>query len=268
MKKSNIFSFVLGAIIFGTISVVSAYALLSSDVSYTPEDEGWNVDNVQDAIDDLNKNLKDRKVYCVALSGDKDTIGSKYACNLGDETINYFYLLKKEDGASKLIMQENIATGMTWNDAMNYLITGAGKDLKIQWPNIIDISLPSSTDIANAVNKTDWDLDTVTRTNDFCFGNIESNACIWQGSTAFATNAKQYSWLFDYTRECANFGCEHSLSSAYAFGYWTQDEDRIDNTYAWYVDRKGALTEDYPKTQSSYFGVRLVITVRDYILLK
>ena len=54
MKKSNIFSFILGAIIFGGISVVSAYALLSSDVSYTPEDQGWNVENVQDALDDLN----------------------------------------------------------------------------------------------------------------------------------------------------------------------------------------------------------------------
>ena len=41
MKKfisSRMFSFLLGAIIFGGIGVASAYTLLASDTSFTPKD--------------------------------------------------------------------------------------------------------------------------------------------------------------------------------------------------------------------------------------
>ena len=58
MKKSNIFSFIVGAVLFGGIGVVAAYNMLAKDIKYTPSDTSWNVDNVEDAIDDLyaNKN--------------------------------------------------------------------------------------------------------------------------------------------------------------------------------------------------------------------
>ena len=52
--KKNILSFILGAIIFGSISVVSAYTLLASNTGYTPSDETWDVDNVKDALDNLH----------------------------------------------------------------------------------------------------------------------------------------------------------------------------------------------------------------------
>ena len=50
---SRIFSFILGAVIFGGISVVSAYTLFASDTVYTPRDETWEVNNVKSALDDL-----------------------------------------------------------------------------------------------------------------------------------------------------------------------------------------------------------------------
>ena len=58
-KKSNIFSFLLGAIIFGGIVGVSAYTILATDIGYTPSDSTWkktngeNITNVKDAIDEL-----------------------------------------------------------------------------------------------------------------------------------------------------------------------------------------------------------------------
>lgn len=51
--KNPILTFVLGALIFGGIGVVSAYTILASDIGYTPKDTTWEVDNVEDAIDDL-----------------------------------------------------------------------------------------------------------------------------------------------------------------------------------------------------------------------
>ena len=57
--KSRIFAFVLGAILFGSIGVVSAYTIFANDIGYTPKDSTWkksngeDITNVKDAIDEL-----------------------------------------------------------------------------------------------------------------------------------------------------------------------------------------------------------------------
>ena len=65
IRNRNIFSFllgvILGAIIFGEIITVLAATLLAKDVAYTPEETSWNVDNVEDAINDLYIRAKDYK---------------------------------------------------------------------------------------------------------------------------------------------------------------------------------------------------------------
>ena len=65
VKKINILSFILGAIIFGSISLVSAYTLFASSTDFTPTDANWDAENVQSAIDDLylkcNKKLNVQK---------------------------------------------------------------------------------------------------------------------------------------------------------------------------------------------------------------
>ena len=52
-RKSNIFSFILGAVIFGSIGAVSAYALLAKDVSFNPSDSTWKAKDVASALDEL-----------------------------------------------------------------------------------------------------------------------------------------------------------------------------------------------------------------------
>ena len=58
-KKSNIFSFLLGALIFTGITSVAAYTILAKDIEYTPSDSTWkksngeDITNVKDAIDEL-----------------------------------------------------------------------------------------------------------------------------------------------------------------------------------------------------------------------
>ena len=62
-RKSNIFSFLLGAIIFGGIVGVSAYTIFANDIGYTPKDKTWkksngeDITNVKDAIDELYNNV-------------------------------------------------------------------------------------------------------------------------------------------------------------------------------------------------------------------
>lgn len=52
-KKSNILSFVIGGFVFGIIGIVSATILYqANEIGYTPNDES-EINNVQDALDDL-----------------------------------------------------------------------------------------------------------------------------------------------------------------------------------------------------------------------
>ena len=58
--KNPIFIFILSAIIFGSMGVVLAATILAKDVSYTPSNTNWKVDNVGDAIDELYNNYKNK----------------------------------------------------------------------------------------------------------------------------------------------------------------------------------------------------------------
>ena len=56
MKKDSIkliIAFILGGIFFGAFSVYATIMIVSSNVSYLPRDNEWNVENVEDALDEL-----------------------------------------------------------------------------------------------------------------------------------------------------------------------------------------------------------------------
>ena len=154
--KSKLFVFVLGAIIFGGTGTVLAYTYAANQISYTPKDTSWKVDNVKDAIDDLY--VKAPKKFCELKSGTALTVGSKYECDPGDGTKRNFFVLAV-DNKVKLIMEHNITEGsgtttMTWMNAMKYFRTGAGASTKSAWTNVVDVDLPMAQDIANAVGNT------------------------------------------------------------------------------------------------------------------
>jgi len=60
IMKNPIFIFILSAIIFSSMGVVIAATILAKDVSYTPNNANWKVDNVGDAIDELYSNYKNK----------------------------------------------------------------------------------------------------------------------------------------------------------------------------------------------------------------
>lgn len=54
--KNPIFTFIMGLFIAGSITGVAAYNYNAKQISYTPKDSNWNVNNVESAINDLKKN--------------------------------------------------------------------------------------------------------------------------------------------------------------------------------------------------------------------
>ena len=236
--------FVLGLIIAGSIGVI-AVNLSANDISY-------GNGTVKDALDELY--TSSRGVSCLYLSGTKGQVGSKYICDPGDGVARNFYILKVDTDEVKLIMERNLSDEignvktMSYSDANSFI---SNNNINTSWKNAKSVSLPSIQDIANAGGITGWDVTTATTSNWSYFG-VNS-----QNDTRKRSN---YIWLYDYTRECSSYECTNSLSSSYAYGYWSNDLIQNDSTRAWNVFRGGYIGYD-TKTIDTHYGVRPVITM-------
>ena len=78
-----------------------------------------------------------------------------------------------------------------------------------------------------------------------------------QTQTVNSKGASKYSWLFDYTDDCLNYGCNIIDSSTY--GYWTSTPVFDNNRVVWRMRGRGSLSFDSVAT--NYYGVRPVVTI-------
>lgn len=252
--KNPIFTFIIGVIITGSISVFATIA--ASNITYKNT-------NVEEALDDLYEkaNSNDNDAFCILLSGTKNTVGAKYACNPGDGIIRNFYLLAIDNNKAKLIMEQNLSDTvgsprMNYATALAFFETGAGVSTKNAWTNVDDVDLPSAQDIANAGGITGWDVTTATRNDKSYFG---ANGY----TDSDKGNRTPYVWLYNYTRGCSYYGaCTNEYGdndTSKSYGYWTKDMVYGSTDRAWGVIRTGALEPDGTSSQDD--GVRPVITV-------
>ena len=108
--KNNIIGFILGAVIFSSITV-AAYSVLANDIGYTPKDNTWkkangeDITNVKDAIDELYATSVD---YNLKLSGLEKL-------NLGNITLVENKEIKLLNSQSGVLTHNNLNAG-------NYLL--------------------------------------------------------------------------------------------------------------------------------------------------
>ena len=55
--KKNLLWFILGGIIFSSITATAAYVYTARDINYQPSDENWSVNNVQEALTELKTDV-------------------------------------------------------------------------------------------------------------------------------------------------------------------------------------------------------------------
>ena len=180
---------------------------------------------------------------------DMYAIATKYRCQVNNNDTYNFYILSVNNEQVELIMDRNITEGtstpaMTWANAIKY----ANENLKSNWINVLDVDLPKVQTIANAVGNNSW--------------NAATSTGWWYLDTKNQTlpTTTNSLWLWDYTRECQNWGCSNSLEAPEAYGYWTRDII-VGSSYVWRVNRKGEIPNDTTSTNNSGVGVRPVITV-------
>lgn len=244
-NKKMIMGFILGAVVASAITV-GAFSYTATEIGYNPKDKTWKVKTVTEAINDLKTN--GMKKVCTLKKGEALQVGSIYECNpsLDGKTKYNFYVLKIDHNTVKLIMDRNI-TGesvfddIPWKKAVDYFKNGVGKDLK--WKVTVD--LPNVQDIADVVGNTNWHFVDKDCTEYFYF---DSNNGVYGKDKVVPENGlSNYRWLFNYTNDCAKWGCDAStsLNGSTTYGYWTRDVvvKQVDSlARVWTVFRDGRLS--------------------------
>jgi type IV pilus assembly protein PilA len=111
--------------------------------------------------------------------------------------------------------------------------------------------------------------------SDFYFdgkGDSYNNNSGWQAQSAKTPGSSQYTWLYDYTRDCTQRGCNVEDSHLYPFvhanvpreeqiwGYWTNTSVLGTNNMIWVVSSYGQLSTQQAGVYSR-FGIRPVIEI-------
>ena len=124
------------------------------------------------------------------------------------------------------------------------------------WNSSLKAKLITADEVAKITGNTSFNG--ATSTSDSWFYLDSSN----QTQTAKTQGTSKYAWLFDYTNECTNNGC--NIADPSNSGYWTSTPVFNLNSHIWSMSRHGHLYND----NASYTGrgIRPVITISKDII--
>ena len=183
-------------------------------------------------------------------SESKSTTVTKSGC------MKWYVFNDKEGNATvNVILDHNTTAGVVWNSTGNNSemkeVADALKTDTKDWKNTA--RLITANEIAKITGNTGFDA---SKENQpwFC---LDTNQPDDTNYCAKAQGTSKYAWLFDYTYDCTNYGCNKSDSSTY--GYWTSSPDKGNSTFAWIVNNYGPLRSGL--VTYTDFGIRPVITI-------
>ena len=226
--------------------------------SYEIGIDGYVVSNGEVKKASTTKEIKNgTAVYYNPVYGEKcndyteanSKTGTKSGC------MKWYVFNDKEGNATvNVILDHNTTANVAWNSAGN---NSEMKEVKIKleedtkdWKNTA--RLITANEVAKITGYTSWGTN-ITGYPWFCF---DTNQQDDTNDCAKAQGTSKYAWLFDYTKECTNYGCNTpNLSS---WGYWTSTQ-YVNSIHVWFVSRNGRL--DVNSASSTGHGVRPVITI-------
>ena len=181
----------------------------------------------------------------------KSTTGTKSGC------MKWYVFNDKEGNATvNVILDHNTTARVAYNSTGN---NSEMKEVKIalendtkNWKNTA--RLITANEVAKITGHPTFDA-TQTGQGWFCF---DTNKLDNTNYCAKAQGTSEYAWLFDYTYECTNYGCNTSDLSTW--GYWTSTRSIGGSlTAAWRVIGSGHLFNNNVTFADS--GIRPVITI-------
>ena len=231
----------------------------SSVKSYDIGIDGYVVSNGKvDKVSTTKKIENGTAVYYNPVSGEKcksseskSTTGTKSGC------MKWYVFNDKEGNATvNVILDHNTTAGVAYNS------TGSNsemKEVKIKleedtkdWKNTA--RLITANEVAKITGKTRFDASKESQTWFY----LDSNN---QTQTTNSSNKSKYAWLFDYTNDCTNYGCNTSDSNTH--GYWTRTPytSKVSSVFVWSVYNDCALGFGRANSNDLLRGIRPVITL-------
>ena len=158
-----------------------------------------------------------------------------------------------------MILDHNTTATVAWNSSgsnseMNEVATALTSDTST-WTSGLNPRLITADEVSQITGNTTFSGSTSTY-SDWFF--LDSNN---QTQTATAQGASKYAWLYDYTLDCLQDGC--NISGAGTNAYWTSTPVEGSSNYAWYISQGGRLFYYYSVSDATTYlrGVRPVITI-------
>ena len=168
-----------------------------------------------------------------------------------------WYVVKDNSGDSTvdLILDHNTTAKVAWN------LTGNNSEMKEvkkalendtkDWKNTA--RLITANEVAKITKHPTFDASRENQDR-FCLDTNKPDTANWCAKTK---GTSKYTWLFDYTSVCTDYGCNISDSSNW--GYWTSIPYKDNTINVWVVNSYGSLTLDY--VTRTVVGIRPVITI-------
>ena len=231
----------------GTIKIESK-TVKSYDIGI----DGYAVSNGKvDKVSTTKKFKNGTAVYYNPVSGEKcdDYTEANSTKETKSGCMKWYVFNDKEGNATvNVILDHNTTARVAWNSTgnnseMKEVADALKKDTRT-WKNTA--RLITANEIAKITEKTGFDASKKNQ-DWFC---LDTNQPDTTSYCAKAQGKSKYAWLFDYTYECTNYGCNTSDLSTW--GYWT-------STSFWHVSRFGHLSSTNANYADS--GVRPVITI-------
>ncbi len=193
-----------------------------------------------------------------------------------------FYIYYEDSNNYRLILDHNTSGDVAWNSNSGTTM----EEVKLRllddtkgWagePRII-----SANEIAHIVgidttllwdSNKPWGVTKETQSAWYYLDGSGDNYYAWEVGVANTNNKSSYAWLYDYTSECIQYGCNYEDNNVYSYetkdnlnkdriyGYWTSDMLAGTTEYAWRLIRDGSMNY-YFTNYPSLYGVRPVITL-------
>lgn len=168
---------------------------------------------------------------------------------------------ENEDGTYDMILDHNTTSNVQYNSTRSNAVQkevaeALNNDTKT-WK--VEARLITAGEIANITKNTTWSAN-----GGYYY--FDSNN---QTLVANSKGASKYYWLYDYTANCENFGCNVQDGNSYTVygntskstiqGYWTNTAHSSSSTKVWKVSYVGCTEGGI--VNYSYFGLRPVITI-------
>ena len=161
-----------------------------------------------------------------------------------------WYAFNDDDKSStvNVILDHNTTAKVAWNSTADALKTDTSN-----WKSDLNPRLITANEIAKITEHPTFDASRENQDR-FCLDTNKPDTANWCAKTK---GTSKYTWLFDYTSVCTDYGCNISDSSNW--GYWTSIPYKDNTINVWVVNSYGSLTLDY--VTRTVVGIRPVITI-------